>query len=151
MCLNSITQTFRGPNDKMEIGYKVFRRSRFLRGLDDPAYYNLYFKSFIDHYMGSRYEAEIPVISQRAKDEKLYMPYFHMFYLEEDARGMLEYIDPEDVEHYSVCEVFAWDIRVIGTQGRGIVGRLNERVESPCFIAKNYRLMRDCREVKNVS
>ena len=164
MCLKTVTETFT-PNENMEVGYKVFRKttyysgkenpeyrykvfrkSTYYSGKENPDYRNLYYQTFTNHRMGSFYDvpSSYEWYYTRAGDGQKYTPFYHIFANLEDAKRMIEYIDPHG-EHreYVICEVICWDIRAIGTQSIGKTYRQNEGSAVPCFVAKNYRLMEE--------
>lgn len=130
MCLKTVTNTLK-PNDEMMVGYKVFRKSIRRSNI---SYTNLYFDVNTDRFMGEAYTADNlwdPYGRSLNGDE--YKTYFHIYDSLEGAQRHIVnayYMGSSLV----ICEVIAWDIRAAGTQGE---------TNEICFIAKNYRIMRE--------
>lgn len=131
MCLKTVTQTLM-PNDEMMVGYKVFRKG-VRRAI--ACYTNLYFDMHTDHFMGEEYTApDLWYPYGHSMNGIDYEAYYHIY---DSLEGAQRYLDNS---YYNlglslvVCEVIAWDIRAIGTQGKK---------DEICFVAKSYRIMRE--------
>lgn len=131
MCLKTVTNTLK-PNDEMMVGYKVFKKSIHR---SNTRYTNLYFDVHTDHFMGEAYTA-VTLFNPLgyASNGLGYETYFHIYDSLEGAQKYIDNLIYGMASLLTVCEVIAWDIRATGTQGK---------TEVICFVAKNYRLMRE--------
>lgn len=144
MCLRSFSKTFQ-PNDKMKVGYKVFKK--YETEENGLVYANLYFDIYKFKKMGDSCTAEASgVMNEVTTDGKMYTPLFHIFSSLNGAQKWCKNIPPETFKErgYVICRVMAWDIRYSGIQAvswdpdKGV-----PPVGVPCFIAKHYRLMEE--------
>lgn len=144
MCLSTIKQTFRKPNDRMKVGYKVFKKYNCER--NDPVYTNIYFDTYNFKKMGDSCTAEARGFSNEVTvDGKRYDPLFHIFSSLDGAQKWRKSISPKVFKErgYVICRVIAWDIRYSGVQSVAWVPKEGVRRKVPCFIAKHYRLMEE--------
>ncbi len=144
MCLSTIKQTFRKPNDRMKVGYKVFKK--YETEENGLTYTNVYFDIYNFKNMGDSCTAEAGGFSNEVTtDGKEYDPLFHIFSSLDGAQKWCKSIDPKVFKErsYVICRVIAWDIRYSGVQA--VAWAPNEGVHRkvPCFIAKHYRLMEE--------
>ncbi len=143
MCLSTIKQTFEKPNDRMKVGYKIFKKYQSSNG---PVYSNVYFDTYSFKEMGDSCTAEARRFSDEVTtDGKRYEALFHIFSSLDGAQQWCKNITPKVFKEraYIICRVIAWDIRYSGIQAVAWVPNEGVHRKVPCFIAKHYRLMEE--------
>lgn len=143
MCLSTITKTFRSPNDKMKVGYKIFKK---YKSNGEVVYNNVYFDTYSFKKMGDSCTAEPRGFSdETTTDGTRYNPLFHIFSSLNGAQRWCKSIPLKVFKErgYVICKVIAWDIRCVGMEGVAWVPVESRHVKVPCFVAKHYRLMEE--------
>lgn len=130
MCLKTVTRAFK-PNDRIKVGYKVFRK---IEHSLSASYHNVYYDIRTKHLIGETYTAaDLRYLHKYVPNYK-YKACFHVWDSVEEAQYFVDDYFFSPGAPLVICEVIAWDIRAYGIQGR---------YDSKSFVAKNYRLMRE--------
>lgn len=122
MCLTTVTNKYK-KNDRLEIGYKRFRRGFFGSGyqLEDLMQYQKRKIGYLYHAIGTTIMSSQYINADAPWNRRRHVEYdsgFHFYTSLKDALGgVAKTWNDYNTSMHIICEVAIWDIRAAGTQG----------------------------------